>query len=1039
MLSHQLISYVATQLQRFKEGDVESALRTSGWQPQDVREALTYVKNQYRRMVFLKATAIACVVFMLASIAAAVASPRLFSKDDKLGLQKSRLLGSAGSGPSYYVATTGNDSDDGSLAHPFATLEKAKSVARGQVGVTVYVRSGTYQLDAALGFDSQDSGSSESPNIWRNYPGEYPVITGSKKITLDPGLSGTVSIPISQFGLDPGTAVHAVYLNGSSQNLARTPNATTPNYSQVDPWVNFFAQVAADTDKRLLTYDPAEVSGALLSDPSTWATPSNGRVHIYSGAVYWPNIVNISSVDSGNHQIVLASDTSYNMVQTQFHNRYYVENLPELLDAPGEWYQGAAGANVQFVLPGTTTGTETLSAVWMSNPLQLSGASYLEFHNLSLEEFGYGPSPQNGGYIVKLNDSHHITLDGLVISDAEGLGVYSLGTTHDVTIRNSRLTNLKNSAIQLGPETGYSNFKTFTSSGILVENNYISHIGFGAPTSSPGIRANNYGTIIRNNLIHDLAAQGILADRGHGGLVIEANRVYDVNRLIRDSSAIYLIPFSDNVLPSGNVRSFLPGGNTIRGNFVSDTGGYDYDTDISGMRLGMATWGIYLDDYESNTLVENNIVARSYAECFLIHTGSDNTVRNNICYAPKNKYGQFRLHEDLATTEVYDSMYNEVQNLPTETKNLFFSHYPSLALLSATQVRGDIMVRNNFNHNIAYVEPTSSPNLYFHYWLGDNNQIDNNLFYMAGSVTPVTGGNFADNSWIYTWAAWQSHGFDLNSQFANPLFSDAANDNFWLAEGSPALSMGFQQIDQTAIGLRGVSPQVVSPGTNASSYTVGDAMQVTWQAPAGNGYRTYSSQLRTESGSTVTAWADTTDLSATISTSAIDPGTYKACVKAKTDTRIPNTGVASDWGEPVCTSTVTIAAVVANGTPTPTPSTPTPSSTTSTKKKKTSSTASPSTAVSPTPSATPSESSEATPTPTVSASPSASITASPTVTSSVESTGSPTPFPWDETSSGSSGGTAARVGFSLLAVVCAVGAAFATTTMLSTRHLLGLP
>lgn len=1015
------------------------ALQASGWQPQEVREAVAYVKAQYRKLQVLKVTAIACVVLMVVSIAVAVTSPKLFGSGDKLGLQKSRFLGSAGSGPSYYVATTGNDSDDGSLAHPFATLAKAKAVARGQVGVTVYVRSGTYQLDAALAFDSGDSGSSESPNIWRNYPGEYPVITGSKVITLDPGLSGTVSIPVSQFGLSAGTAVHAVYLNGGEQNLARTPNATTPNYSQVDPWVNYFAQVAADTDKRLLTYDPAEVSGGLLSDPASWATPSGGRVHIYSGAVYWANLVNISSVDADNHQIVLASDTSYNMVQTQFHNRYYVENLPELLDAPGEWYQGAAGANVQVVLPGTTTGTETLSAVWMSNPVQLSGASYLEFHNLSFKEFGYGPSPQNGGYVVRINDSHHVTLDGLEISGSEGLGVYSLGTTHDVTIRNSRLTNLKNSAIQLGPETSYTYFKTFTSAGMVVENNYISHIGFGATTSTPGIRANNYGTVVKNNLIHDMAAQGILADRGHGGLLIEANRIYDVNRLIRDSSAVYLIPFSENVTPSGNVRSFLPGGNTVRGNFVSDTGGYDYDTDISGMRLGMSTWGIYLDDHESNTLVENNIVARSYNECFLIHTGSDNTVGNNICYSPKNKYGQFRLHEDFETTEYYDSMYNEVQNLPAETKNLFTSHYPSLNLLSATQVRGEIMVRNKLNHNITYVEPTSSADLYFHYWLGDNNEIDNNLFYMAGSRTPTTAGNFADNSWLYSWATWQSHGFDVHSQFANPLFTNAANDNFWLAEGSPALAMGFQQIDQAAIGLRSVAPQVVSPSTNAPSYTVGDTMQLTWTPPGGNGYHTYSSQLRTAGGSEVTSWTDTSGLSATFATASVDPGTYKACVKAKTDTRIPSTSVASDWGESVCTSPITISAVVANGTPTPTPSTPTPSSTTSTKKKKTSSTATPSastTAVSPTPSL--SESSEATPTATVSASPTASISASPTFTSTVEATGSPTPFPWDETSSGSSGGTAARLGFSLLAVVSAVGAAFATTSFFSARHLLGL-
>lgn len=1030
MLSQEGISYVALRLRRYKQSDIEQSLRAAGWQPEDLRELVTYVRVQYRKMTLLKVVAVACSVLMLASIVAVILSPRFFPTETQLGLLQNRALASGGSGPSYYVASTGSDSNDGSLANPFATLERAKSAARGQIGVTVYIRAGTYQLNSSLGFDAQDSGTSESPNVWRNFPGEYPVITGSKKITLSAGLSGTISIPISQFGLASGTAVHAVYLNTIAQNLARTPNAITPNYGQVDPWQNYFAQVAADTDRRLLTYDPTEVSGGLLSDPASWANPGTGRVHVYSGAVYWPNVVNISSVDTANHQIILASDTSYNLVQTQFHNRYYVENLPELLDAPGEWYQGAAGANVQLVLPGTSTGTETVSVVWVSNPFQLSGASYLEFHNLSLREFGYGPSAQNGGYVMSINNSHHITLDGVMISDAEGLGIYSLGSSHDVSIRNSSLTNLKNSAIQLGPETNLTNFKTFTNSGMVVENNYISHIGFGATTSSPGIRANNYGAIIKNNLIHDMAAQGILGDRGHSGLLIEGNRIYDVNRLVRDSSAIYLIPFSDNVVPSGNVRSFLPGGNTVRGNFVSDTGGYDYDTEISGMRLGASTWGIYLDDHESNTVVENNIVARTYNECFLIHTGSDNTVRNNICYAPKNKAGQFRLHEDFETSEYYDSMYNEVQNLPAETKSLFLSHYPSLALLSATQVRGEIMVRNSLYHNITYVPQTSSANLYFHYWIGDNNQIDNNLFYLAGGRTPTTAGNFADNSWLYSWSAWQSHGFDLHSQFADPLFIDVANDNFRLADSSPALSMGFQQIDQSSIGLRSAAPQVLSVTTNTATYAVGDAVGVVWQPPTGNGYYSYSYQLRTASDAQVTAWNESGALQASISTAGVDPGNYKACVKAKTDTRLPDTGQPSDWGVSVCSSVFTLSAVITSGTPTPRSSTATPTPSATGKKVTSPTSGSPAVSPSTPASIVTSPSSSPSPTPTAEVSPSYSPTPQETV--------SPDSFPPVTGNSGDSRGSVAQVGFSLLAVTCAAGAAFTSKVFFSTRHLLGL-
>ena len=44
----------------------------------------------------------------------------------------------------YYVATTGNDSNAGTMAAPFATLQKAINTAAG--GDTVWIRGGTYKI-----------------------------------------------------------------------------------------------------------------------------------------------------------------------------------------------------------------------------------------------------------------------------------------------------------------------------------------------------------------------------------------------------------------------------------------------------------------------------------------------------------------------------------------------------------------------------------------------------------------------------------------------------------------------------------------------------------------------------------------------------------------------------------------------------------------------------------------------------------------------------------------------------------------------------
>jgi len=76
-------------------------------------------------------------------------------------------------GGDYYVATDGNDSNDGSYSSPFLTWGHAFGVA--QAGDTVYIRGGTYlSSDAA---SVSNSGTSFENMIYLfNYPGESPVL-----------------------------------------------------------------------------------------------------------------------------------------------------------------------------------------------------------------------------------------------------------------------------------------------------------------------------------------------------------------------------------------------------------------------------------------------------------------------------------------------------------------------------------------------------------------------------------------------------------------------------------------------------------------------------------------------------------------------------------------------------------------------------------------------------------------------------------------------------------------------------------------------
>jgi hypothetical protein len=50
------------------------------------------------------------------------------------------------------------------------------------------------------------------------------------------------------------------------------------------------------------------------------------------------------------------------------------------------------------------------------------------------------------------------------------------------------------------------------------------------------------------------------------------------------------------------------------------------------------------------------------------------------------------------------------------------------------------------------------------------------------------------------WEAWQSRGMDVHSIVADPLFEDAAQDDYRLRPESPAFGLGFEPIPVTKIG-----------------------------------------------------------------------------------------------------------------------------------------------------------------------------------------------------------------------------------------------
>jgi hypothetical protein len=100
------------------------------------------------------------------------------------------LCTSAAFGGTWYVSTSGSDSNPGTLASPFRTITKGVSMLSA-AGDVLNVRAGTYAESVTIW---HKYGTSASPIRVQNYTGETPVIDGTGTTT-----NGTVVIDSSSY------------------------------------------------------------------------------------------------------------------------------------------------------------------------------------------------------------------------------------------------------------------------------------------------------------------------------------------------------------------------------------------------------------------------------------------------------------------------------------------------------------------------------------------------------------------------------------------------------------------------------------------------------------------------------------------------------------------------------------------------------------------------------------------------------------------------------------------------------------------------
>ena len=657
----------------------------------------------------------------------------------------------------YYVSINGNDNWSGTLAEPntegtdgpFATLQQARDAIRQfkaveglKNPVTVMVRGGTYYLSEPLVLTPEDSGSEECPITYTAFPGESPVVSGGRVISnwkQGEGELWTAHIPDVEAGQ---WYFRQLFVNGERRQRARLPN---DDYFHVAGLVT--SNQADAVNRMAFRYREGDID-------KDWVNVHD--VEIIKLSSWSSSRLPIAEVDEETNTVKFSEQCSRSPRRpfTWYGGRYYVENVYEGLDQPGEWYLNRkTGVLYYLPLPDEDMSTAEVIAPVTEQLVRLSGdlelgrpVEHIRLAGLTLYHTAWS-IPDKGlterQAQVDLNTAA-IYAQGAVSCTLENIHLAHVGA-HGIWFekgcKNNRVVqchihDVGAGGVYLGAEQEHPE-----SSHNIVDNNFIHHcceVFQGAIIVWIG--RSSYNTVTHNELC-DSDYTGISVGWSWGFApssahhnIIEYNHIHHCgHKIMSDFGGIYTL----GIAP----------GTRLRYNLIHDM--YNYPDISHGS-------GIYPDEGTTEMLIENNIVYNVYTSGFFQHYGRENIVRNNI-FAFAETEGISRCRE-----EDHISFY--------------------------------------FRQNIVY---SDHPRVLNRRWSNGNYEIDNNIYWnTSGEKLDFAGMSFEE---------WQAKGNDRNSIIADPQFKDPSSFDFGLNPGSPAQQIGFKPIDTSSIGLYGESEWVNAP------------------------------------------------------------------------------------------------------------------------------------------------------------------------------------------------------------------------------------
>ncbi len=641
------------------------------------------------------------------------------------------------------VSPDGDDANAGTEEMPLKTLEGAKEKLKNMNTdgeITVWFKAGKYVIDEEILFDSSDK-----QNVtYRSIPGEEVTFTGAAELSdwADGEINGKKALVTD---VDTDKLYFRSLFNGEKRlsvsvwpkegcftaKEAHIEDALYPNDE-----TGFFKLHTAFYAKENEIMDFANVQDVNVRIMHKWCD----------------DIIPLHSVDTETGRVAFRKPAAMTIEND---DNYVYENVKEAVSEPGEWYLDRAEKKLYYIpFENETKDNLVLSAPVTDSFFDINGASNISFSGIRFidTDWDFVNGTLNIWPMDKTNPNYeHIDFDPThPQASYEVPAVITVRNAENVNFINCIFRSISNSAVMFKENV----------QNCLVDACYFDEIGgnavfINAPYAIPAVTKN---ISVTNCEINEY---GRIYNHSIGVLLCHASDCIIRNNEIHDGwytavSVGWVWGYTENPTDNIQVKDNLI--YNIGNGWLSDMGGIytlgiQPNTVLSGNEIynvgcyggtqGYGGWGIYLDEGSSEILVENNLVYDCSSQAFHQHYGKDNMIRNNIFAFGGD--GVFR----ITRNEEHNSLFLENNILVSDDRVMYWQ-----------------------TTNLDWFKDNS--NLYWDY---------GNKAVYSGSSTKL----FERENIV----SMVGKGYYNNAVFKNPLFKDAENRDFTLAENSPASEIGF--------------------------------------------------------------------------------------------------------------------------------------------------------------------------------------------------------------------------------------------------------